>query len=332
MIIMSYSRSYTDPTYSHRYGFNGMPEDNELKGEGNSLDFGARFYDPRVGRFLSLDPLYNKYPNLSPYVAFADNPVMFVDPDGRIITDALRTNVVTPLDNWYTNSINTLLNMDCKGNVDKENLRTTLLSRARIEYSEFQAQVQVLNASLIKYDYFQAYVPVNPNVGGKIRPEVVKNDDKILLSWSIGIQLNFHQQNNENKRHEWEHLFDFEMCRINFKSNGDAGYFYDRHDEVKAFNKMYTIMDINQFINGYGNFYRLMEPRTIDNLDRNYNNLSKQDLGLFNNDGSINFNTFQNELSVDVLDQLSIFNYHRVTDAVKNTIEGHQNSEATRTE
>ncbi len=77
------SRSYTDPSYSHRYGFNGMPEDNELKGEGNSLDFGARFYDPRVGRFLSLDPLYNKYPNLSPYVAFADNPIMYIDPDGE---------------------------------------------------------------------------------------------------------------------------------------------------------------------------------------------------------------------------------------------------------
>ncbi len=28
-------------------------------------------------------PLYNKYPNLSPYVAFADNPIMFVDPDGE---------------------------------------------------------------------------------------------------------------------------------------------------------------------------------------------------------------------------------------------------------
>ncbi len=77
------SRSYTDPTYSHRYGFNGMPEDNELKGEGNSLDFGARFYDPRVGRFLSLDPLYNKYPSESPYISFGDNPIMFVDPDGK---------------------------------------------------------------------------------------------------------------------------------------------------------------------------------------------------------------------------------------------------------
>jgi len=62
-----------------------MREDNELKGEGNSLDFGARFYDPRYGKFLSLDPLYNKYPNISPYAAFANNPVIYIDPDGRVV-------------------------------------------------------------------------------------------------------------------------------------------------------------------------------------------------------------------------------------------------------
>ncbi len=93
---MPNSRSYTDPTYSHRYGFNGMVEDNELKGEGNSLDFGARFYDPRVGRFLSLDPSLAKYPNLSPYVAFADNPIMFVDPDGRVVRIA--PNITNAID------------------------------------------------------------------------------------------------------------------------------------------------------------------------------------------------------------------------------------------
>ncbi len=34
---------------SYRYGFNGMEKDDEIKGNGNSYDFGARIYDPRVG-------------------------------------------------------------------------------------------------------------------------------------------------------------------------------------------------------------------------------------------------------------------------------------------
>jgi len=40
----------------YRRGFNGMEKDDEFKGKGNSYDFGARMYDPRVGRWLTIDP------------------------------------------------------------------------------------------------------------------------------------------------------------------------------------------------------------------------------------------------------------------------------------
>jgi RHS repeat-associated protein len=72
----------------YRYGFNGKELDNEIKGNGNSLDFGARIYDPRLGRFLSVDPLYKEYPNISPYAYVANSPIIFVDHDGRHIRDA----------------------------------------------------------------------------------------------------------------------------------------------------------------------------------------------------------------------------------------------------
>ncbi|WP_315815568.1 RHS repeat-associated core domain-containing protein [Paraflavitalea speifideaquila] len=67
----------------YRYGFNGKENDNEAKGPGNSIDFGARIHDPRVGRWLSLDPLQKKYPNESNYVYTGNNPILFVDPDGK---------------------------------------------------------------------------------------------------------------------------------------------------------------------------------------------------------------------------------------------------------
>lgn len=54
-------------TMRYRFGFNGKENDNEVKGTGNQLDFGARIYDPRLGRWLSLDPLQAKYPGFSPY-------------------------------------------------------------------------------------------------------------------------------------------------------------------------------------------------------------------------------------------------------------------------
>lgn len=70
---------------TYRFGFQGQEKDDEVKGSGNSLDFGARIYDPRLGRWLALDPLQAKYPSLSPYNFVANSPLIFIDPDGREI-------------------------------------------------------------------------------------------------------------------------------------------------------------------------------------------------------------------------------------------------------
>ncbi len=62
-------------TSDYRYGFQGQEMDNEIKGEGNSINYTFRMHDPRVGRFLSLDPISAQYPHNSPY-AFAENRVI----------------------------------------------------------------------------------------------------------------------------------------------------------------------------------------------------------------------------------------------------------------
>lgn len=64
------------------YRFNGMEVDNEVKGSGNSYTTEFRQYDPRLGRWLTLDPLMAKYPWASPYNAFNDNPMRFTDREG----------------------------------------------------------------------------------------------------------------------------------------------------------------------------------------------------------------------------------------------------------
>ena len=67
----------------YRFGMNGQEKDDEVEGGGNSLDFGARIYDPRLVRMLSLDPAFKDYPQYSDYSVFANNPIIFIDPDGR---------------------------------------------------------------------------------------------------------------------------------------------------------------------------------------------------------------------------------------------------------
>jgi RHS repeat-associated protein len=74
-------RSYSAGS-GYRYGFNGKENDNEVKGEGNQQDYGMRIYDLRLGRFLTVDPLIRKYPELTPYQFASNSPVSGIDIDG----------------------------------------------------------------------------------------------------------------------------------------------------------------------------------------------------------------------------------------------------------
>ena len=66
-------------SWSAPYTFSGKEKDVET---GYSY-FGARYYDSGLSIWLSVDPMSDKYPNLTPYAYCASNPVILVDPDGR---------------------------------------------------------------------------------------------------------------------------------------------------------------------------------------------------------------------------------------------------------
>ena len=73
-------RNYSSPEY--RYGFQGQEKDDEIKGSGNSLNYKFRMHDPRVARFLSIDPLYKEFPGLSTYSFAANRPIDGIDLKG----------------------------------------------------------------------------------------------------------------------------------------------------------------------------------------------------------------------------------------------------------
>jgi len=69
--------------YSTRYRFNGKEQD-EATG---FYYYGARYYAPSLSRWLSIDPLAEKYQGFSPYNYTLNNPINLVAPDGRSVED-----------------------------------------------------------------------------------------------------------------------------------------------------------------------------------------------------------------------------------------------------
>ena len=80
------NRSDNSANDTDKYKFTGHERDTEAS---LTLDYMmARNYDPALGRFLQIDPLAVKYPNLSPYTYVANNPLAFIDPTGMVIEAA----------------------------------------------------------------------------------------------------------------------------------------------------------------------------------------------------------------------------------------------------
>lgn len=75
----------TAQTQRYRFGYSGLERDDELKGAGNSYYTSARLFDPRVGRWLSPDPVDSA--SQSPFAGFGNNPARFSDASGAATDD-----------------------------------------------------------------------------------------------------------------------------------------------------------------------------------------------------------------------------------------------------
>ena len=68
-----------------RYRYNGK----ELNEDVGLYDYGARWYDPSIARWTSIDPLASTMPSWSPYNYTFNNPIRFIDPDGTVPKDII---------------------------------------------------------------------------------------------------------------------------------------------------------------------------------------------------------------------------------------------------
>ncbi len=177
--------------------------------------FGARYYSSDLSIWLSVDPMSDKYPSLSPYVYCADNPVKLVDPNGEEIDpesiqlwDALRSDIASRRDFMKQFAS---LNQKTGGKLFKKetemykSLCSTLKSMDDLECSD-----QMYKLAL-----------VDGNVGN-----VCLNDDKSLT-------INY--CSTANFVHEVTHCVQFERGDIGFYEGKEAQAFTDVYDEIEAY-------------------------------------------------------------------------------------------------
>ena len=106
---MTHYGSYSTNTgvgEQNRYRYNGK----ELNEDLGLYDYGARWYDPAIARFTSVDPLASEMPSWSPFNYAFSNPLRFTDPDGMSPDDIILgtsgdPNVVNEFLNIITESL-----------------------------------------------------------------------------------------------------------------------------------------------------------------------------------------------------------------------------------
>ncbi|UZU00210.1 RHS repeat-associated core domain-containing protein [Chryseobacterium fluminis] len=154
---------------AYQYKYNGK----ELQ-ETGMYDYGARFYMPDVGRWFSQDPLSEEYRRWSPYNYTINNPISFVDPDGRGVAS---TGVRDNKDGTYT-----VVNAKNDGNIGvyitDEKGNYDINSSQKVAETHLPTEFMQANNITGKFEgHINATFSLNPEYNMKINGKSYKNLD-----------------------------------------------------------------------------------------------------------------------------------------------------------
>ncbi len=149
----------------YRFGFNDKENLNDVKGVGKLQDYGMRIYDPRLGKFLSIDPIGNNFPWNSPYT-FAENRVIDgIDLDGKEWSKTVSYDIRTGQFNVdFKTKIQVIDASRCESSVE-ENQKSIIKSQEQFSqtYTQFDKDKNINYSAQLEYEFVDANKVGNNN-------------------------------------------------------------------------------------------------------------------------------------------------------------------------
>ena len=193
-------------------------------------------YDNTLGRWFNVDPLAEKYLNLSPYAYCANNSISLIDPNGMEFTSAAWVWIMNMMDYMFQSYFDNLEKIDkwqsmidggglSAGKERRLNRRIDRLTAMNSEFDVSFNEIMDLTMSSQIYDL---------KIGGNI-PEGADgfiNFDEI----SGNVVINLKSGNLGDFAHELKHAYQFETGQMNL---GElyGNFIYDLEDEREAFSR-----------------------------------------------------------------------------------------------
>ena len=227
-------------TQPARYKFTGKEQDNEL-GLGWYY-FGARYYDPSIGRWLTVDPLANNKPWLTPYHYCSNNPINRFDPDGKddwIISNKKNVTLKNIGTVYFKSGTNRIITNDENGNLKIKTIKI-------VDYSKIKFRTNLGDGIEVEetghvYTYeddgeTKTHMSVVDNLGVPVgqanggdeiignedgRTNVLMNEDKTIMKVRESSHVKF-QEHNPKKTNKFIRFFK-ELFKGKDKLPGSGG-------------------------------------------------------------------------------------------------------------